>query len=253
MNDLTDPTNQEPKAGPGSQTATPPPPPRAVPLIPVRVLDSRSPFAPLSLLGLTTVPRPGDLITIDLAGRRVSYRVDFVNFEPYDALADVTLGCSPNQPAAAVGQVDPAKINEFIQSQDQAFQKLEAYSKTIIVLGYAGLFAVWGFVKDHLSHHAVVATAMLVGFSLIVYIAWEVGGMVQRTLLHHRFNQTIKTHPADPAKAITDYLEQTRTGQIRATYIWLVVLVLTVGPGFAGALILLYNVLADLTGLPQWP
>ena len=217
------------------------------------MVDGRSPFAPLATLALSMVPRPGDLITIDLAGRRVGYKVDFVNFEPYDAVAHVTLGCSPNQPATADGHVDPAKINEFIQSQDQAFQKLEAYSKTIIVLGYAGLFAVWGFVKDHLSHRAIVVTAMLVGFSLFVYIAWEVGLMVQRTLLHHRFNQTIKAHPADPAKAITDYLEQTRTAEIRGTLIWLVILVLTVGPGFAGALILLYNVLADLTGLPQWP
>ena len=52
------------------------------------------------------VPRPGDLITIDLAGRRVGYKVDFVNFEPYDAVAHVTLGCSPNQPLTADGQVD---------------------------------------------------------------------------------------------------------------------------------------------------
>jgi hypothetical protein len=103
------------------------------------------------------------MITVDLAGRRVGYKVDFVNFEPYDAIAHVTVGCSPNQSTAGV-QGDPAKINEFIQSQEQSFQKLEAYSKTIIVLGYAGLFGIWGFVKDHLSHRAVLATAMLAGF-----------------------------------------------------------------------------------------
>ena len=226
---------------------------RAIPLIPVKVVDGRSPFAPLATLVLNTLPRPGDWITIDLAGRRVDYRVDFVKFDPYDALAHVTLGCSPNQPAAAAGQVDPAKINEFIQSQDQVFQKLEAYSKTIIVLGYAGLFAIWGFVKDHLSHRAIVLTAMLVGFSLMIYIAWEVASMIQRTMLQHRFNQAIKAHPADQAKAITDFVEESRNAQLRANRVWQVILVLTVGPGFAGALILLYNVFADLTGLPQLP
>jgi hypothetical protein len=162
MNDLT---NQELQADalapapaiPAPVPATAGPPLRAIPFIPVKVIDSRPPFAPLATLVLNVVPRPGDGITIDLAGRRVGYKVDFVNVDPYDAFAHVTLGCSPNQPAAASGQVDPAKINEFIQSQDQAFQKLEAYSKTIIVLGYAGLFALWGFVKDHLSHHAIVA------------------------------------------------------------------------------------------------
>ncbi len=145
------------------------------------------------------------------------------------------------------------KIKEFIQSQDQIFQKLEAYSKTIILIGYAGLFAVWGFVKDHLSHRAIVTTAALVGFSLIVYIASEIVEMNLRGLLHHRFNQTIKANPADPAKAISDFVEQARTAQTRATGRWRVILPLTVVPGFAGALILLYNVLADLTGLPQWP
>ena len=42
-------------------------------------------------------------------------------------LSPTDSGCSPNQPAAAGGQIDPAKINEFIQSQDQAFQKLSEF------------------------------------------------------------------------------------------------------------------------------
>lgn len=247
MHDLT---NQEPQVAPAP--ATPPPPPRVIPLIPVKVVDGRSPFAPLATLVLSTLPRPGDLITIDIAGRRVGYKVDFVNFEPYDAIAHVTLGCSPSQPSVGV-QSDPAKINEFIQSQEQTFQKLEAYSKTIIVLGYAGLFAIWGFVKDHLSHRAVLATAMLVGFSLIVYIAWEVASMIHRTMLQLRFNRAIKDHPADPAKAVNDYVEQTRAELARGAPIWMVVQILTVGPGFAGALLLIFNVFANLTGLPQWP
>jgi hypothetical protein len=251
MNDLT---NQEPQADAAAPApANAPPPLRAIPLIPIKVVDGRSPFAPLATLPLSVVPRPGDLITIDLAGRRVRYKVDFVYFEPYDPVAHVTLGCSPNQAATATGQVDPTKINEFIQQQNQIFQKLEAYSKTIIVLGYAGLFALWGFVKDNLSHRAIVWTAALVGFSLIVYIAWEVGLMVQRALSQHRFNQTLKANPADRAKAISDFVEQTRAAEIRSTGWWLVILILTVGPGFAGALILLYSVFADLTGLPPWP
>jgi hypothetical protein len=201
---------------------------------------------------LTTVPRPGDWINIDLAGRRVGYKVVFVNFDPYDSDTQVTLG-SPDQPMIAGGQVDPAKITEFIQQQDQSFQKLEAYSKTIIVLGYAGLFAVWGFVKDHLSHRAIVTTAVLVGFSLVIYIASEISGMVQRSLVHVRFNKAVIERPGDQAKAINDFLEQARTAQMRAARSWWVILLLTVVPGFAGALLLLYNALADLTGLPPWP
>jgi hypothetical protein len=253
MNDLP---HREPQAAAASDTApaqAPSPPPAALAFTRVKVVDARPPNAPLATLPLNALPRPGDLITIDLAGRRVLYRVDFVNFNPYDNDAQVTLGCSPNQPAPAGVQTDPAKVAEYIQRQEQIFQKLEAYSKTIIVLGYAGLFALWGFVKDHLSHRAIVWTAALVGSSLIVYIAWEVGLMVQRALFQHRFNQALKANPADWAKAINDFVEQTRAAEIRGTGWWLVILIFTVVPGFAGALILLYNVFAELIGLRAWP
>jgi hypothetical protein len=37
--------------------------------------------------------------------------------------------------------------------------------------------------------------------------------MIDRTMLQLRFNRAIKDHPADRAKAINDYVEQTRAGQ----------------------------------------
>jgi len=246
---MSDPPSQEQQP----PSASPPPRPHTYPFIPVKVVDGRPPFAPLATLHLTAVPRPGDGIRIDLAGRRIGYKVDFINFEPYDDTAHVTLGCSPSQPTTAVVQSDPAKISEFIQSQEQMFQKLEAYSRTIITLGYAGVFAIWAFVKDHLSHRAVLWTAMLVGFSLLVYIAWEVAMMIHRTTLQLRFNRTINDHPGDQAKAINDYLVQTRAQLARGAPIWMVIQILTVGPGFAGALLLIYNVFAELTGLPERP
>ena len=210
------------------------------------MVDGRWPHPLLATFPLNTIPRPGDLITIDLAGRRVDYRVDFVKFEPYD-FAHVTLGCSPNQPTAAV-QSDPAKIDEVIQAQRQSFQKAEAYSKTIIGVGYVGLFAIWSFVKDHLSHRAVLWTALLAGFSLIVFIVWEIWLMIWRTRLQDRFNLAIKDRPADPTKAINDYVEQMRNDEIRGARVWKVILILTVVPGFAAAFILICNVFAEL-----WP
>jgi hypothetical protein len=96
-------------------------------------------------------------------------------------------------------------------------------------------------------------TALLVGFSLIVYIAWEVIQMIHRTTLQLRFNRAINDQPTDQAKAISDYLARTRAEAARGAGIWRVILILTVVPGFVGAGLLIWNVLADLTGLPQWP
>jgi hypothetical protein len=108
-------------------------------------------------------------------------------------------------------------------------------------------------VKDHLQHRAVVTTAFLVGFSLIIYIASEILEMQLRGLLQYRFNKAIEARPKDEANAINDFVKQTRTAQRRGAARWRVILPLTVLPGFAGTLILLYNALANLTGLPQWP
>jgi hypothetical protein len=156
----------------------------------------------------------------------------------------------PSYPINA-SQFEPARFNDFVQTNEQAFQKAESYSKTMIGLGYVGLFAIWSFVQTHLSHRAILATALLGGFSLIIYIVWEVTQMFHRSILQLRFNRALIDDPTNRAKAINDFLDQTRTNMARDGRIWFVILFLTVVPGFLAALILLYNIFAGLTGL--WP
>ena len=49
------------------------------------------------------------------------------------------------------------------------------------------------------------------------------------------------------------YPAQTRAEAARGARSWRVILILTVVPGFVGAGLLIWNVFADLTGLPPWP
>jgi hypothetical protein len=79
-------------------------------------------------------------------------------------------------------------MDEYIRAQEQLFQKDEAYSKTIITLGYAGLFGIWAFVNPHLFRKAILTTALLAGSSLIIYIGWEVAQMVDPSTRQLRFN-----------------------------------------------------------------
>jgi hypothetical protein len=58
------------------------------------------------------------------------------------------------------------------------------------------------------------------------------------------------TTPLIKPKAIKDYLVQTRAEQARSARIWRVILFLTVGPGFIGAGVLIWNVFAELTSMP---
>jgi hypothetical protein len=247
--------NENPREDrPASETPAPlsPPAPRlphAFPYIPIRVVDARSPWPTISTIFLNSVPRRGDGITLTLGSRSAGYTIDFVNFDPKEPI-QVTLGCLPSQSVTA-GQIEPAKINDFIQTNEQAFQKAESYSKTMIGLGYVGLFAIWSFVQAHLSHRAILTTALLAGFSLLIYIAWEVIQMFHRSMLQLRFNRALMDDPANHARAINNFVEQTRTRMSRDGRIWIVVLFLTVVPGFSAALILIYNIFAGLTGL--WP
>jgi hypothetical protein len=250
---MNDQTPQESQGAPVSATASPQLP-RAIPLIPVKVIDGRPPFAPLATIVLNAIPNRGDLITINVAGRPVVHRVDSVNFDPYDGDAHVTLWCLLAASATEDRQVDPAKWAEFIQQQDQMYQRTEALSKTIIVVGYAGVFAIWGFVKGNLSHRAMVATATLVGFSLIVYVGSEAMAMALRfPVVYHRFNKNLRANPSNPAQAFSDYVEEVRATTARSTSWSRVIMPLVIFTGFAGALILFWNAFADLIGLPQWP
>jgi hypothetical protein len=68
-----------------------------------------------------------------------------------------------------------------------------------------------------------------------------------------RFNVALKNHPNDHAKAINDFVAQTRAAMVRGGRIWIVILLFTVLPGFLAALLLIYNVSADLAGLRSLP
>jgi hypothetical protein len=242
--------NDRPQTASTSDTQVPNPP-YAYPFIPVKVVDGRAPYPTITTIFLNSAPRPGDGISLDLGGRTAYYRIEFVNFFPMDSI-QITVGCLPSQPVTTA-QTETANITQFIQTNEQSFQKAESYSKTMIGLGYVGLFAIWSFVQAHLSHRAILMTAFLAGFSLIIYIGWEIIQMFHRSMLQLRFNRALMASPSNQAKAINDFVEQTRTNTARDGYIWMGVLFLTLVPGSLAALILIYNIFAGLTGLRSLP
>ena len=220
MNDTRIDEGGAPLSPPSSPPDKPPevaPPPAG--LITVKLIDGRHPFPILAVYRLLAVPRPGDLINIDIQGRRPSYRVMWVNFDPSDTISHVTLGCLPNEIAGSAGQADEAKLKErmddFIKSQLQIFDKLDAYSKAIMLGAYAGLFAIWSFAKDGLTARTTEWVAILAGISLLIYISWEIVGMVSRAVRHHQFNPLINKSPSEFFKALDDLRLTERSRMIR--------------------------------------
>ncbi len=70
--------------------------------------------------------------------------------------------------------------NILTDFQTQAFDKSQSYNNIIVTLGYAGFFAIWNFTNDNLVEFDRALIALLLGFSLLVFITWT---LRQSTLL----------------------------------------------------------------------
>jgi hypothetical protein len=194
---------------------------------------------------------------IPIDGRSVPYRVSFANFNPLDNVAHVTLGCLPqdatSNPVVVADATLKQRMDDYIKSQLQLFDRAEAYSKALILAGYAGLFGVWSFAKDALTPRATEWVACLVGVSLLIYVTWEIVAMIYRVSVHSKFNMLIHKTPADFFQALDDFNREARSRMVRDIRAWRLTLGATVLFGYAGALLLLYNAAAKLFGLFTWP
>jgi hypothetical protein len=62
----------------------------------------------------------------------------------------------------------------IIATQSQIFDKAQSYMNVIVTLGYAGFFAIWNFVRESILTWDSEIIAILLGLSLITFIAWTV-------------------------------------------------------------------------------
>jgi hypothetical protein len=223
-----------------------------VTLVPVRLVDARPPYPLLARYRLLAVPRPGDGIMIDFEGRRVPYRVIFVNFDPFNDLTHITLGCLPSAEAGNGKEVSEAKLkqqmDDYVDSQHRLFERADAYAKAILLAGYAGLFGIWSFARDVLTATVTEWVALLVGISLVLYITWGIIQMITGTTRRYQFNLLVNNNPRDFFKALADRRATERSILIRDNRIWLFVLIPMVVFGYAGAALLLWKVAVKLLG-----
>jgi hypothetical protein len=222
-----------------------------------RLIDARSPFPLLDNFKLAALPRQGDLINVQTStSSLVGYRVQFINFNPYQEY-QVTIGCLPPEEAPSPSGVSAAELKErmdnFVKSQLQVFERAQAYSNAMILAGYAGIFGIWSLTKDTLTKNTINVVAILIGISLILYVSWEIYGMILRANSSLRFQKLIGKQPAEFFKLASDYEADQRSIGARAAVHWRIAVIPSIVLGYVGALILIYNFAATLIGLRQWP
>ena len=73
------------------------------------------------------------------------------------------------------------KLQEFIQKQKEviiiSYEQAKNYSNIIMMGGYAGLFAIWGFTKSNLEKWQSISVGLLTLLSVLIFILFELYGL----------------------------------------------------------------------------
>ena len=77
--------------------------------------------------------------------------------------------------------------------------------------------------------------------------------MIARTAIARKFAKIVQNSPSDFFKALDAYGGDERKNYSRSLRIWYATIIPTIALGYAGAILLLWNIAAKLFGFPQWP
>jgi hypothetical protein len=153
------------------------------------------------------------------------------------------------QKEAAIKSYDQ-RVEATIKMLTASYDKAAAYTNLMIVAGYAGGFAVWNSVKSILSHRSIAAVGLLLSFSLLSFVLWEVTGMVNNTKNLSAFNESLHGPFAQFEKSLQDAQAQADRRSLSHQRFWPVALWATLLPAFMAGLILFYNFVYQLIQCP---
>jgi hypothetical protein len=118
-----------------------------------------------------------------------------------------------------------AKIIET--SHDKAI----SYSKVILGLGYAALFAVWAGTKNDLTQFQRILSALLAVTSLVSYIIYEISQMIAAGSRAYKFPQLLTQHSNNMAAALKEWGEIELRAARHGRIVWIIKLYLTIPTG----------------------
>ncbi|HEV2115023.1 MAG TPA: hypothetical protein VGR48_03285 [Terriglobales bacterium] len=139
----------------------------------------------------------------------------------------------------AVGQTDYAYLlRELREIQNQLFDKASNYTRLILGLGYGGFFAAWSGTKQNLSSMELVSSALLVTFSLFLYVAFEIWQARMASVIAMRFALAV-SDTSGPSEALERFRVSSQKLNRKYFAVWKVVFHTCAVAGLLGALILI--------------
>lgn len=145
---------------------------------------------------------------------------------------------------------------ELIDIQSKLYDKTAAYNNIILVVGYAGVITFWSYAKSELNLRINILTVLLLGFSLLIFILYEIYKI--GSYIRHYNNVRILISDLLPAPELLKRINEIKSGHEKTiltldTRIAAIVLVLSGSTLLLSLGILYYNFCAILLGLPLWP
>ena len=138
----------------------------------------------------------------------------------------------------------------------RAFDRTSAYVNLLIVAGYAGAFAIWGFTNEDMTSRGRAAIALFLTVSLALYVIWEVYLMLFITKYTFRQRDVlVKSLPPKEFLAAINELQQQSDHETVKNLIplWRIAFALIVASALIAFALLAYSFLSTLLAWPQWP
>lgn len=150
----------------------------------------------------------------------------------------------------------------IISVQAQAFDKAISYNNFVVTFGYAGFFAIWSFTKEGMHYWDTTLVALLLGFSLLLFILWTVGMTLMNSKHIRKMGLLISEEFDDRATKLDAIIDlETKQGKsaLRIWALWVPVFTLTITSGLLAGLMLLFLLFCEVLGfdftffeLKQW-
>lgn len=145
------------------------------------------------------------------------------------------------------------QMEKAIELNARVYEKSASYSNVMMLAGYAGIFAIWTFVKTDLSPRATEVVALLLGMSLIIYVTFELYAMFMRAQPLSEVAKQTSAKPTDFFAAMQNIEMRQNRRALHAAIVWRVTFWPAVVLGYASALLLSYNLIAGLLHWSFWP
>lgn len=104
----------------------------------------------------------------------------------------------------------------------QTNEHAKVYTGVIMAGGYAGLFTLIAQLKDQLTSATLFAAAGLLAISVMLFVGWEVAGMIVRGLISFGTAKAV-SDPAGFAQSIEDHRERTAALMRKMQIPWYIV------------------------------